>query len=75
MEALQTLNKEDGLTVVVTLHHVDYALKYCRRVVALQAGKVVYDGPAAGLDRKLLIDIYGPEIDDALEEKTNAALH
>jgi phosphonate transport system ATP-binding protein len=74
MEALQELNRKDGMTVVVTLHHVDYALKYCRRVVALQAGKVVYDGPVSGLDRALLIDIYGPEIDDALEDKTDAPL-
>jgi phosphonate transport system ATP-binding protein len=78
MESLQDLNRNDGLTVVVTLHHVDYALKYCRRVVALKSGKVVYDGPAAGLDRKLLIDIYGPEIEDAidgaLEEKPHASV-
>jgi phosphonate transport system ATP-binding protein len=60
------LNRKDGMSVVVTLHQVDYALRYCRRVVALQAGRIVYDGPAAGLDRKLLIEIYGPEIEDAL---------
>jgi phosphonate transport system ATP-binding protein len=69
MEALQTLNRADGLSVVVTLHHVEYALRYCSRVVALQAGKVVYDGPASGLTRPLLIDIYGPEIEDALDER------
>lgn len=74
MEALQELNRKDGLTVVVTLHHVDYALKYCRRVVALQAGRLVYDGPASSLDRKLLIDVYGPEIDDALEDKSHVSL-
>jgi phosphonate transport system ATP-binding protein len=68
MEALQELNRKDGMAVVITLHHVDYALRYCRRVVALQAGRVVYDGPAAGLDRKLLIEVYGPEIEDALFE-------
>jgi ABC-type thiamine transport system ATPase subunit len=48
MEILQTLNREDGLTVIVTLHQVDYALRYCRRVVALKQGKIVYDGPARG---------------------------
>jgi phosphonate transport system ATP-binding protein len=68
MEALQALNSKDGMAVVVTLHHVDYALRYCRRVVALQAGRIVYDGPATGLDRKLLIEVYGPEIEDALFE-------
>jgi phosphonate transport system ATP-binding protein len=68
MEILRELNDNDGLTVIVTLHQVDYALRYCRRVVALKAGKVVYDGPPAGLDRPRLIDIYGPEFEDVFWE-------
>lgn len=68
MEILRDLNQQDGLTVVVTLHQVDYALRYCDRVVALKAGKVVYDGAASGLDRKQLIDIYGPEFEDVFWE-------
>jgi len=68
MEILQTLNREDGLTVIVTLHQVDYALRYCRRVVALKQGKVVYDGPPDGLKTPQLIDIYGPEFEDVFWE-------
>jgi phosphonate transport system ATP-binding protein len=68
MEILRDLNKSDGLTVVVTLHQVDYALRYCDRVVALKAGKKVYDGPTSGLDRDQLIDIYGPEFEDVFWE-------
>lgn len=68
MEILRDLNQSDGLTVVVTLHQVDYALRYCDRVVALKAGKKVYDGPASGLDREKLIDIYGPEFEDVFWE-------
>jgi phosphonate transport system ATP-binding protein len=68
MEILRDLNKSDGLTVVVTLHQVDYALRYCDRVVALKAGKKVYDGPAADLKREQLIDIYGPEFEDVFWE-------
>ncbi|MGZ8371202.1 MAG: phosphonate ABC transporter ATP-binding protein [Caulobacteraceae bacterium] len=68
MEILRELNKTDGLTVLVTLHQVDYALRYCDRVVALKAGKIVYDGPAAGLKREQLIDIYGPEFEDVFWE-------
>jgi phosphonate transport system substrate-binding protein len=63
MELLRDLNARDGVTVVVTLHHVDLALKYCRRVIALKRGKVVYDGDAAGLDKAKLIEIYGAEYD------------
>jgi phosphonate transport system ATP-binding protein len=67
METLTELNRADGLTVVVTLHQVEYATRYCRRLVALKAGQVVYDGPVDGLDRALLVEIYGAEIERAME--------
>jgi len=65
MEILRDLNRGDGLTVLVTLHQVDYALRYCDRVVALRAGTIVYDGPTPGLTRERLVDIYGPQFEDA----------
>lgn len=68
MEILRELNTKDGLTVIVTLHQVDYALRYCDRVVALKAGKKVYDGPASGLKRDKLVEIYGPEFEDVFWE-------
>lgn len=68
MEILRDLNRTDGLTLVVTLHQVDYAMRYCDRVVALKAGRIVYDGPAEGLDKDRLIDIYGPEFEDVFWE-------
>jgi phosphonate transport system ATP-binding protein len=68
METLADLNASDGLTVVVTLHQVDYALRYCGRVVALKAGRIVYDGTPAGLDRARLTEIYGPEFEDVFWE-------
>ncbi|MDP9104172.1 MAG: ATP-binding cassette domain-containing protein, partial [Pseudomonadota bacterium] len=66
MATLTELNAKDGLTVIITLHHVEYAIRYCRRIVALKAGKIVYDGPNTGLTRPMLVDIYGPEIEDVL---------
>jgi phosphonate transport system ATP-binding protein len=68
MEILRELNRTDRLTVVVTLHQVDYALRYCERVVALKGGRIAYDGPPAGLDRARLVDIYGPEFEDVFWE-------
>ena len=68
MELLRDLNHKEGLAVVVSLHQVDYAMRYCPRVIALQGGKVVYDGPNTGLDRDKLIEIYGPEIQDVFWE-------
>eukprot|EP01030_Chromulinospumella_sphaerica_P017612 gene17612-17445_t len=58
MEILRDLNRQDGLTVIVTLHQVDYALRYCDRVVALKAGKLVYDGPPpAMIARRLFVGL------------------
>ena len=68
MELLVELNRRDGMGVIVTLHQVDYAIRYCERVVALKAGKIVYDGPSTGLDTERLIEIYGPEFEDAFWE-------
>jgi phosphonate transport system ATP-binding protein len=65
MEVLARLNETDALTVVVTLHQVDYARKYCARTVALSKGKIVFDGPSEGLTRDKLIEIYGPEFETA----------
>ena len=68
MELLVELNKRDGMGVIVTLHQVDYAIRYCDRDIALQGGKIVYDGPSTALDQKRLIEIYGPEFEDAFWE-------
>ncbi|RJF86585.1 phosphonate ABC transporter ATP-binding protein [Oleomonas cavernae] len=58
MEILQRINREDGITVVVTLHQVDYAVRYCPRTVALRRGRIVYDGPSAELTPQLLGELY-----------------
>jgi phosphonate transport system ATP-binding protein len=63
MDILRTVNREDGITVVVSLHQVDYAVRYCPRLVALKGGQVVYDGPSAAVNPAMLRDIYGAELD------------
>jgi phosphonate transport system ATP-binding protein len=65
MELLAELNRNEQLTVLVSLHQVDYALRFCPRVVALKDGRVVFDGPSQALDRARLADIYGAEIEEA----------
>jgi phosphonate transport system ATP-binding protein len=64
MDIFADLNRLDGITVLVSLHQVEYALRYCPRTIALRAGKVVYDGPSSALTREFLSSIYGAESDD-----------
>jgi phosphonate transport system ATP-binding protein len=64
MEILTRINKEDNCTVIVSLHQVEIALKYCPRVVALHQGKVVFDGAASKLTPQLLRELYGVQVDE-----------
>lgn len=66
MEILSTIQREDGHTVIVSLHQVDMAIRYCPRVIALNQGQVIYDGPAAALTPSLLRDLYGMQADEFL---------
>jgi len=66
MDILARVNREDKCTVVVSLHQVNVALKYCPRTVALHHGRVVYDGPSINLTPGLLRELYGADADDIL---------
>lgn len=66
MDILARINREDGCTVLVSLHQVDVAIKYCARVVALHQGQVVYDGPSAALTPSLLRELYGVQVEELL---------
>jgi phosphonate transport system ATP-binding protein len=68
MDTLRRINREDGVTCVVSLHQVEYALKYCQRTIALAAGRIVYDGPSAELNDVRLAEIYGGPWADAENE-------
>ena len=59
METLAALNAEQGITVMVSLHQVEYARRFCPRTVAMRAGRVVFDGPSRELTLPFLREIYG----------------
>ena len=63
MEILADINRRDGKTVVVTLHQVDYATRYCPRAVALKAGRIHFDGDGRTLSALFLNDLYGADVD------------
>jgi phosphonate transport system ATP-binding protein len=75
MEILSAIQKEDGRTVVVSLHQVDMAIRYCPRVVALHQGRIVFDGPSTELTPVMLRDLYGMQADELLEVNDRLHLH
>ncbi len=70
MENLARINREDGITVVVSLHQVAYAMRYCPRTVALRAGEVVYDGPSEALTPNFLRELYGADSEELVMDET-----
>lgn len=66
MDILSRINRERGLTVLVSLHQIDFALRYCPRTIALHQGRVVYDGPSKNLDPATLRRIYGAAAEELL---------
>ena len=66
MEMLEDINRQDGKTVIVTLHQVDVARKYCPRVIALREGKLFYDGTREHLTDELMYSLYEDEAKEML---------
>lgn len=64
MRYLKLLNKEDGITVLCSLHFLSLARAYSDRVIALKDGKVEFDGLPGEIDNERFKQIYG---EDAVE--------
>lgn len=58
LELLLRIATEEQMTVIVTLHQVELALGWAKRIVALRSGRIVLDRPATGLDQLDVMDVY-----------------
>ncbi|MEM8882683.1 MAG: phosphonate ABC transporter ATP-binding protein [Planctomycetota bacterium] len=58
LDILRGVCSEDGLTAVVSLHQVEFAREFGERIIGLQGGRVVFDGPPADLTDADLARIY-----------------
>ncbi|RYX92463.1 MAG: phosphonate ABC transporter ATP-binding protein [Comamonadaceae bacterium] len=68
MDQLAALNRDAGLTLVISLHQVSLARRYCARVIALRDGELVYDGPSAALTPSFLQQLYGTAAGELLHD-------
>ena len=59
MHTLRRIASAANLTVIATLHHVDYARRYADRILGLRAGRCVFNGAPADLDDAMLVEIFG----------------
>jgi len=61
---LELVNREDGITVMCNLHFLDLARRYATRIVALKAGRLIFDGQPGEIDRDRFREIYGQEAEE-----------
>ena len=59
MKHLEEINKNDGVTVLCSLHFLDLVHRYADRVIALNAGQLVFEGLPKDIDDKKFKEIYG----------------
>jgi len=58
MGILKKVNEIYGVTVVVNLHHLEYAKEYCDRIIGVNDGRVIFDDNSENLTDKLVEKIY-----------------
>ncbi|MCP1676448.1 phosphonate transport system ATP-binding protein [Natronocella acetinitrilica] len=62
MDLIRGIARDDGITVVMSLHQLQVARAYATRIIALSAGGVAFDGPPGDLSDSIVQDIF--DIDD-----------
>ena len=58
LELLHSICRSDGLTLVVSLHQVEFARQFADRIVGLQVGAVVFEGVPAELTPEKAESLY-----------------
>ncbi len=71
MRLICELCEERQLAAIINIHDVQLAQMFARRIVGLQLGNIVYDGPPDGLTADVLTQIYGEEDWEATIQKVD----
>ena len=61
MDDFKRINKELNKTVLINIHHVELALEYTDRIIAVKKGRIVFDGPSSSVTQQVLDDVYRKE--------------
>jgi phosphonate transport system ATP-binding protein len=61
LQYLELLNRQDGITVLCSLHFLDLVHRYANRVVGLKDGELVFDGSPEELTPQKFKEVYGQE--------------
>lgn len=75
LELIRDLSRERGMGVVIILHDINLAARYCDEILALKAGKLIARGrPQEVVSNRTLADIYGVQMEVVPHPTTNAPM-
>ncbi|ABR46743.1 phosphonate ABC transporter, ATPase subunit [Alkaliphilus metalliredigens QYMF] len=58
MDYFKQINEKSQITIMINLHDVNLAKKYCSRIVALKDGKIFFDKEVGEIDDRELQELY-----------------
>lgn len=61
MQHLEDINQNEGVMVICSLHFLDLVHRYASRAIALNEGRLMFDGPPKSIDDARFKEIYGQE--------------
>jgi len=60
---LKRLNRNDGMTLILAMHDLHLASRYCNRLILIDQGNIVKDGtPKEVLQKEILESVYGVQL-------------
>ena len=58
MRLISDIAAKDGITVVMSLHHLDLAKQYASRIIGMSDGQVAFDGPPESLSDDIIDKVF-----------------
>lgn len=74
LSLMRTLAQSRGMAVLIALHDLNHALRYCRKVIVIASGKMVACGPSENIiTTELLRDVY--QVNGRIEQCSFGSSH
>ena len=58
MDLLKTMSINQGKTLVMSLHSIEFAMSYCQRLVGLRQGTIIFDAPSVEVSSTMIEELY-----------------
>ncbi|OOM78626.1 phosphonate ABC transporter ATP-binding protein [Clostridium sp. BL-8] len=66
MDYLRNIAKDMGITIIVSLHQVDVAIKYSDRIIGVNKGTILFDGKPDELTSERISEIYNSDSENLM---------